>query len=332
VLPIYQLTFQLQQNNYLRLFSIFLQFNIFFTFATKFLLQKLFSGCILVPDNIKGAVFMKKNLHTKNFSLSRSAFTLIELLVVIAIIAILASMLLPALQQARQRGQNIKCLNNHVQIGKGFLTYSDNYNGYFIPYRILEPGNTSSTYWFSHTQLLSYLGGKSGSYVNLGGWCRYKDGTTETDRFACPSRNADSYLTGLLSSGSKRVYAYGLGINLNVAPNVHKGEAPLKYTRVLKPSRLSHLSELPFASDGGNGNGMYTTKIENNSLRIACPHNTNISAEMVLQYGPGSANVLFVDGHAASVDRNRIPYYSSVNPDNHKSSFWRPYNFTSDNW
>jgi prepilin-type N-terminal cleavage/methylation domain-containing protein len=67
-------------------------------------------------------------------------FTLIELLVVVAIIAILAAMLLPALQRAREAGRRTHCINNLRQIGIGIQLYKDDFNER-PPLFLVDPGN-----------------------------------------------------------------------------------------------------------------------------------------------------------------------------------------------
>jgi len=109
------------------------------------------------------AVFFMDNVHPKKIG-----FTLIELLVVIAIIAILAAMLLPALNQAKDTAKAITCMNQLKQCGLATYYYADGDDGRVPPMDSTSGGPTHAVPW-----LLSYyyagvaqesLKGPSGSY------------------------------------------------------------------------------------------------------------------------------------------------------------------------
>jgi len=127
-------------------------------------------------------------------SLRARGFTLIELLVVIAIIAILISLLLPAVQQAREAARRTQCKNNLKQIGLALHNYLDT-NKYFPPLGCYTVGATSNQSSFSaQARLLPYL--DQANLQNLINWgldygSQPAVSGTRVPTFLCPSEVKD---------------------------------------------------------------------------------------------------------------------------------------------
>lgn len=224
-------------------------------------------------------------------------FTLIELLVVVAIIAILAGLLLPALNKARERAKAIACVANFSSLGKAMLLYTADNQDNITPYKN-DPGYTGGVtrMWHSSssvTGLISdYLHASQGGQIvgyDISG------GKVWKGKFLCPS-----YVPPAGWETWSPARTYSIGLNSHLTELFSNGTLP-KIGRLKKTSRGAHALE--------SQKGVYIHRyypLTDASLQAEFRHS-------------GMTNVVYVDGHVdARNGRERIFTAS----DGYKDDFW----------